>query len=70
MTRKVVKRKAATRKRKPTLGSFERITGAVWCDRHGDVHEESLDPYDYEEPDRCLKSEHRPIYFRVRDGDY
>lgn len=51
---------------------LSRLEGWVWCDRHGEVHEDTLDPYDYgapveddEEDMRCRPSEHVAVYARL-----
>lgn len=50
---------------------LRRVTGWVWCERHGVVHEETLDPYDYGAPReadeddlRCRPDEHVAVYAR------
>jgi len=53
------------------------VEGYVWCDTHGDVHEDTLDPYEYGYPS-CLtevgpgvKKEdvHRKLLVRRVKGD-
>lgn len=47
-----------------------RVPGWVWCDKHGEIHEETSDPYGYgppryktEEDMRCVPAEdHQPIF--------
>jgi len=42
------------------------VEGYVWCDRHGCVHDDSLNPYGYAESvpgnDLCDSTDHRPMY--------
>ena len=46
------------------------VKGYVWCDRNGEIHEDSLDPYQYGEPTpgyddpRCKPEDHRKVYAR------
>jgi hypothetical protein len=46
------------------------VKGYVWCDRHGEIHEDELDPYQYgppgenEEDARCVPEDHRKVYAR------
>jgi hypothetical protein len=48
------------------------IDGYVSCSRHGEVHEDDLDPYDYGPPtagyydQRCSPEDHEPVYTRVK----
>lgn len=50
--------------------ALKRIEGYVWCEKNGEVHEDSLNPYDYDAPDegeedtRCQPSDHRAVYAR------
>lgn len=39
---------------------YHTIDGYVWCDRHGCIHDDTTDPYDYGEPD-CRREDHRPV---------
>ena len=39
-----------------------KVTSYVWCDRHGLVHEDTMNPYDYEHEHLCQQEEHRPVY--------
>lgn len=57
--------------------SFEVVPGFVFCSRHGEIHEDSLGPYQYGEEDdpyhdmRCVPAEHRPVYiFKKADEDF
>jgi hypothetical protein len=52
-------------KRKQAV-KYEVIEGYVWCDRNGEVHEDSLDPYEYAE-ELCEPQDHSPIY-RAAEG--
>jgi hypothetical protein len=59
-------------KRKPRKGTpLKPVKGYVWCDRHGEIHEDSLDPYAYGAPEegfddpRCVPADHRKVYSRV-----
>jgi hypothetical protein len=51
-------------------GKLTPIDGYVWCDRHGVVHENCLDPYDYGPPEdkgedmRCQLDDHVKVYAR------
>lgn len=47
-----------------TRRTFQRVKGYVWCESHGAVHSDSVDPYDYGEPD-CRKDDHAPLYARL-----
>lgn len=49
-----------------------RVTGYVWCDRHGEIHADTLDPYGYGDvvEDReslCQRQEHVAVYARHQD---
>lgn len=51
--------------------TLKKVEGYVWCNKHGVVHEDSLDPYDYGPPTqagfddpRCTKQDHRSVYAR------
>jgi len=56
-----------------------RIESVVWCDKHGTIHEDSLDPYEYgvadplcdseEDENLCRKSHHLAVYRRLRVGE-
>lgn len=47
-----------------------RVEGVVWCDKLGEVHDDSLDPYEYGEPpagfedQRCQADDHHAVYAR------
>ena len=42
---------------------MEKIDGYVWCDRHGAIHDDSLNPYDYSgDENLCVAEDHRPVY--------
>lgn len=47
-----------------------RVEGVVWCDKLGEVHDDSLDPYEYGEPRdgeedaRCSTHDHHAVYAR------
>lgn len=49
---------------------LRRIDGYVWCERTGEIHADSLDPYNYGAPDegeedaRCKRADHRAVYAR------
>lgn len=40
------------------------VQGYVWCDRHGCIHDDGLDPYDYgaDDPDLCDPRDHSPVH--------
>lgn len=45
--------------------TFVKVEGVVWCDGHGNVHEDVLDPYDYGADaleDWCSPDDHAPVY--------
>lgn len=51
---------------------LSRVTGYVWCDRHGEIHDDTLDPYDYgiapeDQPSLCQPGEHVVVYARWQD---
>lgn len=46
-----------------------KVVGYVWCDRHCEIHVDSLNPYDYHEDDHCQPSEHLAVYRRPRKGE-
>jgi hypothetical protein len=60
------------------MSKMIRIDGQVWCDGHGDVHEDTMDPYD-EGRATCVdnyapgyankQTVHRTLYYRTRKGD-
>lgn len=49
------------------------VPGYVWCERHGEIHEDGLDPYAYGEPEpgwedeRCQPTDHRKVYARIEE---
>lgn len=43
---------------------LSRLDGYVWCERHGCIHTDTLNPYDYGDEDHCIASEHRAVYAR------
>jgi hypothetical protein len=60
-----------------TKGRMVRAEGYVWCHGHGDIHEDTLDPFMEGEP-TCFNGEqgvtkamvHRTVYYRARRGDW
>lgn len=44
---------------------YERVEGYVWCDKHGTVHDDELDPYEMGGEDVCRRADHQPIYRRA-----
>jgi hypothetical protein len=48
------------------LRAYEAVSGYVWCDEHGGIHEDTDDPYNFGRPD-CAESDHMPVY--VRKGE-
>lgn len=43
------------------------VIGYVWCDKHGGVHDDSLNPFGYIEDgkqDYCKPEDHRPLFVR------
>lgn len=48
---------------------FEPVEGYVWCDRHGEIHDDTLDPYDYDVENQCLPSDHTPVFVRAKGGE-
>lgn len=54
------------------MTKLARIEGYVWCNKLGEVHADTLDPYDYADPlvldseneDLCKPSDHRAVYAR------
>lgn len=54
--------------------AVEVIDGYVWCDKHGGIHEDTLDPYAYGEPEsgfedqRCTPEDHIPVYRALTRG--
>ena len=46
------------------ISEFEKIEGSVWCDKHGDLHDESTNPYDI--PTERTK-EGKPIFLEYAD---
>jgi hypothetical protein len=42
--------------------------GYVWCHKHGAIHADSTDPYDYGEPD-CETVDHRPVFWEAHRDD-
>lgn len=57
------------RYRKAKGGETRKIDGFVYCLTHGEVHEDSTDPYGYGEAD-CQAADHRQVRVRLRKGDY
>jgi hypothetical protein len=46
------------------------VPGDVYCGRHGEIHEDTLDPYDFgerEDDNLCTPEDHQPVYIRVGD---
>ena len=44
----------------------------VWCDKHGCIHDNTLNPYGYIEDgkqDYCTPNQHRPVYVQSDDRD-
>lgn len=45
-----------------------KLSGYVYCDLQGEVHADTLDPYDYGPPEgtgqdsRCKPEDHRPVW--------
>lgn len=50
--------------------ALQPVVGYVYCDKLGEIHELSLDPYGYGSPDedeedmRCKTQDHRLVYAR------
>lgn len=38
------------------------IFGYVYCDRHGAIHEDTLDPYDYGPSGMCEPENHKLVF--------
>lgn len=38
------------------------ISGVVWCDRHGEIHDDTLNPYQYEPDEHCKVEEHHKVF--------
>lgn len=52
--------------------TLRKIDGFVWCDRHGEIHTDELDPYDWEPADHdqvCKEEDHRPVYGYFREDE-
>jgi histidinol phosphatase-like enzyme len=47
-----------------------KVEGVVYCHDHTEVHEDTRNPYGEGPESWCRKSEHRPVYYRARKGDY
>jgi hypothetical protein len=51
-----------------TAAQVVKVRGYVWCDRHGEVHEDTLNPYEWPASERdvhwCRQDEHEPVYRR------
>jgi hypothetical protein len=47
------------------------VEGYVWCDKIGEVHSDSLNPYGYAESipgqDLCTPESHRKLYMEQRE---
>ena len=67
------KRRSMTerRTRKPRK-VFVKVTGSVWCDRIGYVHDNTLNPFGYAPDAWCEPTHHRPMYVRARrdEGEF
>lgn len=48
-----------------------KLTGHVWCDKIGDVHDDTLDPYNYgaDDDDLCEPADHRPVYVWAKPSE-
>lgn len=56
--------------------AFRVEEGYVWCDKLGEIHDDTLDPYQYGPPrrpgdddDRCRPEDHSPVYRMKRRGE-
>lgn len=40
------------------------IPGYVWCDKHCAIHDDTTNPYGYNEgdPDNCTEADHRQVH--------
>jgi len=48
----------------------EAVEGYVWCDHHGMIHDDTLNPFGYADipgQDLCTPEEHFPVYRRADD---
>lgn len=50
------------------MRKMTRIDGHVWCDRHGTVHDDNLDPYEYGEEGKCQPEDHSALYAWLEEG--
>lgn len=52
----------------PKRSTMKSVKGYQWCDKHGMIHDDTDDPYNYggdeTDPDRCTKADRRAVYVR------